>query len=109
MTLGFCNGAGHFEQEASCGEDTLSRSASQAPPSVQPASGHAAAQATRPGLPDAEGCLAAAIVAGRTEDLEVAIRFAVRSMATADPDQTDVTQVHPHTQAQGCMANFFFV
>lgn len=45
-------------------------------------------------MPDAEDCLAAAIAAGRTGDLEVAIRFAVRKMATADPDQIDVTEVH---------------
>ena len=80
-------------QESSCNEDTLSRSASQSLLIVQPATGHSTEQASRPGLPDAEDCLAAAIAAGRTGDLEVAIRFAVRSMATADPDQVDVTEV----------------
>lgn len=50
-------------------------------------------RAARRGLPQAEACLETAIAAGKVVDLGVAIRFAVRSMAAADPGRTDVTEV----------------
>ena len=62
--------------------------------------------AARRGLPQAEACLEAAIAARKIEDLEVAIRFAVRSMAAADPALTDVTEVISFVaqQLQQCTA-----
>ena len=61
-----------------------------------PAAQHAAAQQTQaacPGLPDVEACLKAAIAAGRRKELEVAVRFAVRGIAAADPDLINVSEV----------------
>lgn len=50
-------------------------------------------QAACLGLPDVEARLEAAVAASRIEELEAAIRSAVCSMAAADPDLINLTEV----------------